>query len=69
MASDFPGMTKTQFRLGVIAIFAAILLHNLTNPNRHTFIKNSAPYDKHRLVDGLTGKVYSWNGDEWMELK
>jgi hypothetical protein len=56
-------MTKTQFRLGVVAIFAAILLYNITSPNRYTFVDTTtegrlnatSPY---RLVDGMTGKMW-----------
>jgi hypothetical protein len=44
-------MTKTQFRLGALLIFAAILLHNLTSPDRYTVIGST-------LIDGVTGKTW-----------
>jgi len=53
-------MSKTQFRLGVVAIFAAILLHNLTSPNRYTHVKT--PGAVVLVFDGLTGKAY-WTTD------
>ena len=54
-------MSKTQFRLAVVAIFAAILLHNLTSPNRYTHEKT--PGGSTVVVfDGLTGKAY-WTTD------
>jgi hypothetical protein len=45
-------MTKTQFRLGALLILTAILLYNLTSPDRYT--RNSAG----TVVDGVTGKVW-----------
>ena len=53
-------MTKTQFRLGVAAIFTAIPLHNLTSPSRYTVAK-----DQPLLVDGATGKVWRATGRYW----
>jgi len=49
-------MTKTQFRLGALLILTAILLHNLTSPDRfkYTHSTSSAGY----LVDGITGKAW-----------
>jgi len=50
-------MTKTQFRLGVAAIFAAVLLFNLTSPNRFSFDGEGL------VIDGVTGTVYKYNGE------
>ncbi len=52
MASHWVAMTKTQFRLGALLIFAAILLYNLTSPDRYKIGSPSV------LVDGVTGKVW-----------
>ena len=48
-------MTKTHFRLGVAAIFAAILLYNLTSPSRYTHKQEGSQV---MVFDGLTGKAY-----------
>ncbi len=48
-------MTKTQFRLGLVAIFAAILLFNLTSPNRYKVV-TSGKYDG-LVIDGVTGEI------------
>jgi hypothetical protein len=48
-------MTKTQFRLGVLVIFAAILLNNLTSPDRYSLGKVST---SSVMLDGVTGKVW-----------
>jgi hypothetical protein len=53
-------MTKTQFRLGVLVIFAAILLNNLTSPDRY-----KAAADTHILIDGVTGKTYHTGTTGW----
>jgi hypothetical protein len=60
-------MSKTQFRLGVGAIFAAILLFNLTSPNRYTVI-GPVPLDAFSvpgsyLLDGVTGKMYRYSSN------
>ena len=55
-------MTKTEFRLGVLAIFAAILLHNLTSPHRYKVVTEAV------LVDGVTGKTWKSIGGKWKEL-
>jgi hypothetical protein len=34
-------MTKTQFRLGALLILTAILLHNLTSPDRYFVTSNN----------------------------
>ena len=47
-------MTKTQFRLGVVAVLAAILLFNLTSPDRYKLLGTSGSL----LVDGVTGKTW-----------
>ena len=49
-------MTKTQFRLGALLILAAILLHNLTSPDRFT------PNSSSTIIDGVTGKVWVAEG-------
>ncbi len=54
MASHWAVMNKIQFRLGVLVIFAAILLHNLTSPNRYSIVAGNPP----TKVDRITGK--SW---------
>ena len=46
-------MTKTQFRLGVLVIFAAILLHNLTSPDRYSIADGMK-------LDGVTGKTWKY---------
>jgi hypothetical protein len=56
-------MTKTQFRLGVLVIFAAILLHNLTSPDRYKIV---APV---LLVDGITGKTWKATGGKWQDMQ
>ena len=65
-------MSETQFRLGVVAIFAAILLHNLTSPNRYTIIQSGAPAKQSgevTVADGVTGRVWVGTIDvEWMEI-
>ncbi len=50
-------MTKTQFRLGALLILAAILLHNLTSPDRYVFFE-SAGQTGAAVIDGVTGKVW-----------
>ena len=47
-------MTKTQFRLGALVIFAAILLNNLTSPDRYTIDGSGVSAVR---LDGVTGKV------------
>ena len=49
-------MTKTQFRLGALLILAAILLHNLTSPDRYKVVTGSTDLGGY-LVDGVTGKT------------
>ena len=49
-------MTKTQFRLGVVAIFAAILLFNLTSPNRYKVVTTGNDISGY-VIDGVTGKI------------
>ncbi len=51
-------MTKTQFRLGALLIFAAILLNNLTSPDRYRYHKDSSLME---MSDGVTGYVYRFN--------
>ena len=51
-------MTKTQFRLGVLVIFAAILLNNLTSPDRYRYHRDTALME---MSDGVTGNVYRYN--------
>ena len=53
-------MTKTQFRLGVLAIFAAILLHNLTSPHRYSMQGDSVSMVK---MDRITGKTWRYRLD------
>ena len=50
-------MTKTQFRLGALLILAAILLHNLTSPNRYKVVSAQGPLAVGYLVDGVTGEA------------
>ena len=52
----FLSMTKTQFRLGVVAVFAAILLFNLTSPNRYKVVSGGADLSGY-VIDGVTGKT------------
>jgi len=49
-------MTKTQFRLGVVAVFAAILLFNLTSPNRYKVVTSADDLSGY-VIDGVTGKT------------
>lgn len=49
-------MTTTQFRLGVVAIFAAILLFNLTSPNRYKVVTTGNDISGY-VIDGVTGKL------------
>ena len=60
-------MTKTQFRLSVIAIFAAILLFNLTSPDRYHYIKGTSTA-KGTMVDGVTGNMYLFRDGEWINI-
>ena len=61
-------MTKTHFRLGVAAIFAAILLHNLTSPNRYKVVAGSDDLSGY-LVDGVTGEVSALIRDTEIGMK
>ena len=58
-------MTKTHFRLGALLILAAILLYNLTSPDRYTtqFSSNAA-----LLIDGITGKTWKATSGKWEEM-
>ena len=49
-------MTKTQFRLSVVAIFAAIMLFNLTSPNRYKVVVTGNDIQGF-VIDGVTGKI------------
>ena len=57
MASHWVVMTKTQFRLGALLILAAILLHNLTSPNRYKLVSAQGGLTAGYLVDGVTGEA------------
>jgi hypothetical protein len=48
-------MTKTQFRLGALLILAAILLHNLTSPDRYSAHGTGVAMVK---IDRITGKTW-----------
>ena len=51
-------MTKTHYRLGALLILAAILLHNLTSPDRYKIVStqgNSTVMSI--LIDGVTGET------------
>ena len=67
LASSFLSMTKTQFRLGVGALFALILLINITSPNRY---KTTLFSDKLVMkTDGSTGKVWFYTKENgWIPL-
>ena len=52
MASHWVAMSKTHFRLGALLILAAILLHNLTSPDRYTGNSSGT------IIDGVTGKIW-----------
>ena len=66
LAFNLPCMSKTQFRLSVVAIFAAILLYNLTSPNRYTHTHSGVTTF---VTDGVTGKAwYGGPGKEWSEI-
>ena len=60
-------MSKTQFRLGVAAIFAAILLFNLTSPDRYHYIKGTST-TKGTMIDGVTGNMYLYRDGEWRNI-
>ena len=60
-------MSKTQFRLGVAAIFAAILLFNLTSPDRYFYIQGST-ISSGKMIDGVTGNMYLFKDDEWINI-
>ena len=62
VASHWVAMTKTQFRLGALLILAAILLYNLTSPDRYKVFGPSV------LVDGVTGKTWKASEGKWKEL-
>ena len=67
LAFHLPCLSKTHFRLGVAAIFAVILLNNLTSPNRYTSIVSDT--GRVTVTDGVTGKV--WRGvvgGSWVEI-
>ena len=52
-------MTKTYFRLGVLVIFASILLHNLTSPHRYTYDNSVHEASRDTVVlDGVTGNLW-----------
>jgi hypothetical protein len=55
LASHRVAMTKTQFRLGALVIFAAILLNNLTSPDRYSLGKVSS---SNVILDRVTGKMW-----------
>ena len=46
-------MSKTHFRLGALLILAAILLHNLTSPDRYFVTSNNLI-----KIDRITGKTW-----------
>ena len=52
LPSHCVAMTKTHYRLGALLILAAILLHNLTSPDRYTGGSGNT------VIDGVTGKVW-----------
>ena len=59
-------MTKTQFRLGALVIFAAILLNNLTSPDRYFLAninsgKSNVPMPTSVIMDRVTGKMWRCN--------
>ena len=60
-------MSKTQFRLSVGALFALILLFNITSPNRY---KTTLFSDKLVMkTDGITGKVWFYTKENgWTPL-
>ncbi len=60
-------MSKTHFRLGVAAIFAAILLFNLTSPDRYHYISGGTQ-TKGSLIDGVTGNLYLFRDGEWVNV-
>ena len=60
-------MSKTQFRLGVAAIFAAILLFNLTSPDRYFYIQGST-LSSGKMIDGVTGNQYLFRDGEWRNI-
>jgi hypothetical protein len=55
-------MTKTQFRLGALLILTAILLYNLTSPDRYKIVSPVL------LVDGITGKTWKAQSGKWKEM-
>jgi|TARA_B100001971_G_C17826671_1_gene351724 hypothetical protein len=59
-------MTKTEFRLGVLAIFAAILLHNLTSPDRYTVTQTSG--STALRTDGITGMTWKLQSARWLPV-
>ena len=61
-------MTKTQFRLGVGALFAAILLFNLTSPDRYSLIGGNTSLT-YKIFDGVTGNLYLFRDGEWINIK
>ena len=61
-------MSKTQFRLGVAAIFAAILLFNLTSPDRYHYLNKSVGITNGAMIDGVTGNIYLFKDDEWINI-
>ena len=63
MASHWVVMTKTHFRLGALLILAAILLHNLTSPDRYSLIPGSV------MLDGVTGKTWKASDGKWKEMR
>jgi hypothetical protein len=59
-------MTKTQFKLGILAIFTAILLHNLTSPNRYRFSPNGSSLT---VIDGVTGVIWMGSATKgWIKI-
>jgi hypothetical protein len=56
-------MTKTQFRLGVLVIFAAILLNNLTSPDRYSVHGTGITMVK---IDRITGNVWRARSAGWV---
>lgn len=61
-------MTKTQFRLGVGALFAAILLFNLTSPDRYS-LDTSGASSSYKMIDGVTGNMYLLRDGEWQNIE
>ena len=66
MASHWVVMSKTHFRLGALLILAAILLHNLTSPDRYSVHGTGVTMVK---IDRITGNAWKFRTAGWVAIQ